>query len=136
MEFWHFHCLSWDLGLGFKILKFSFLMLKFKKYRVRRFAPSPVLSWKSSRTARDFSSCTVKISRCGVNFMISMQNINKNLQFSLCGNWLRIDCLYSGWRIYCTGRDFYHMGREISRHAGTCPGHVLGKERSGEPYTF
>jgi hypothetical protein len=39
-------------------------------------------------------------------------------------------------RIYRTARDFYRKGRKISRRAGTCPGHVPGKEQSGEPYTF
>jgi hypothetical protein len=37
------------------------------------------------------------------------------------------DGLFILWlRIYRTERDFYHTGRKISRHAGTCPGHVLG----------
>jgi hypothetical protein len=40
------------------------------------------------------------------------------------------------WKIYRTVRDFYSMGRKISRCAGTCPGHVLGKKRNGENYTF
>jgi hypothetical protein len=58
--------------------------------------------------------------------MTSMQNINKNQLFSPGRNWLRINCLYSGWGIYRTARDFYCTGRKISCRAGTCPGHVLG----------
>jgi hypothetical protein len=51
--------------------------------------------WTSSSTARNFSNRTVKISHRVVNLMPSMQNINKNLQFSPCGKWLMINCLYS-----------------------------------------
>jgi hypothetical protein len=51
-------------------------MLKFKKYRVRRFVPSQ-LFWTSSRTLRDFSHRTVKISHRAVNLMTSMQKITK-----------------------------------------------------------
>jgi hypothetical protein len=43
------------------------------------------VSMTSSRTVRDFSHRMVKISHRTVNLMWSMQNINKNLRFSLCG---------------------------------------------------
>jgi hypothetical protein len=52
-----------------------------------------------------------------------MRELAKDKLFTLC------------WKIYCTARDFF-LRREKSLRAATGPGHVPGKEQSGEPYTF
>jgi hypothetical protein len=101
-------------------------MLNFKKYRVCRFAPSPVSVLDKFPHCKIFSPCTVKISHRAVNLMISMQNLNKNRRFSLCGNWLRIDGLYSGWRIYRMGRDFLPYGEKNLSPCGN-----LSRTRTG-----
>jgi hypothetical protein len=80
-----------------KFLKFSFLMLKFKKYMVRRFAPSPVSVLDKFPHGERFFSPYSKIFRRVVNLkkMTSMQNINKNLRFSPWG--LAKDKLFILW---------------------------------------
>jgi hypothetical protein len=93
--------------LNFK--NFDFI-LRVKKYSVEPLLLARYVSWTSSFMARDFSSPYGKISRRAVNLMTSMQN--KNLCFSPCRNWLKINCLYSGWRIYSTARDFYLTGKK------------------------
>jgi NAD-dependent dihydropyrimidine dehydrogenase PreA subunit len=123
---------SWDcpfkLSLAKKVKKHNISDLRQKPEFLKSFIPT--LRWREI-----FLPYGKILSPCG-----KFNNINaklrkqKNLWFSLCGNWLRVDCVYSGWRIYSTARDFYRTGRKISRCAGTCPGHVLGYEQSGTPY--
>jgi hypothetical protein len=138
MTFGRFHCIAGNFLmircriLNFKIFNFFSMV---KKYSVCRFAPRPVrVLDKFPHSERFFSPFGKNLSPCGK--FNGMQNINKNLGFSPCGNRLRINCLYSTWRIYCTARDLYRTGRKISRRAGTCPGQVADEERSGESYTF
>jgi hypothetical protein len=65
-----------------------------------------------------------------------MQNINKNLRFSLCGIPLMINCLYcvggftARWEI-STAR-----WEKIFHCAGTCHWHVPAYERNGRCHTF
>jgi hypothetical protein len=96
--------------LNFK--NFDFILIVKKYTRVRRFAPSPVLVLdKFPHGERFFSPYGKNLSPCGnFNDIIAKHK----------------HCLYSGWRIYRTARDFYRTGRKISRRAGTCPEQVPG----------
>jgi hypothetical protein len=95
--------------LNFK--NFDFILMV-KKYRVRRFAPSPVLVLdKFPHGERFFSPYGKYLSPCGkFNDIIAKHK----------------HCLYSGWRICRTARDFYRTGRKLSRSAGTFPGQEPG----------
>jgi hypothetical protein len=95
------------------MLKHSFLMLKFKKYSVGRFAPGPVLVLdKFPHSERFFSPYGKNLSPRGkFNDIIAKHK----------------HCLYAGWRIYRTARKISRSTeRKISRRAGTCPGQVPG----------
>jgi hypothetical protein len=116
------------LMIRFRILKFknfNFILMA-KKYSVCGFVPSPVCVLdKFPQGERFFSPYGKNLSQCGkfndidANYkqksaILPVQELAKDKLFILC------------WRIYCTARDFYHIGRKISRRAGTCPGHVPG----------
>jgi hypothetical protein len=80
--------------IGCRILNFKNFdfILMVKKYRVRRFAPSPVLVLdKFPHGKRFFSPYGKNLSPCGkFNDIIAKHK----------------HCSYSGWRIYRTARDF------------------------------
>jgi hypothetical protein len=75
----------WGLsGEGFKILKFSFLMLKFKKYRVRRFTPSQVRVLNQlPHGERFFSRYGKNLSPCGKFNDIDSKNKQKSAIFTV-----------------------------------------------------
>jgi hypothetical protein len=56
-------------------INFDFFLMV-KKYRVRRFAPSLVLVLEKFPHSERFFSPYSKISRCAVNLLTSLQNIN------------------------------------------------------------
>jgi hypothetical protein len=101
-------------------------MLKFEKYRVCRFAPSPLhVLDKFPHGNRFFSLYGKNLSPCGKfndidakhnqkSVIFTMRELAKDKLFTLC------------WKIYRMVRNFYCTGRIIFRCAGTCPGHVTG----------
>jgi hypothetical protein len=71
-----------------------------KKFRVRRFAPNPVLVLdKFTHGERFFSLFGKNLSTCGkFNDIIAKHK----------------HCLYSGWRIYLRARDFYRGEKSLA----------------------
>jgi hypothetical protein len=107
-----------------------------KKYRVRRFAPSPVLVLdKFPHGERFFSPYGKNLSSCGKFNDIDANHKQKSLILPVREP--AKDKLFILYLEDLThGEKFYRTGRKISCRAGTCPGHVPGEERSGEPYTL
>jgi hypothetical protein len=102
------------------------LILKFKKYRVRRFAPSSVrVLDQFPHGERFFSPNGKNLSPCSKfndidakhkqkSAISTVRELAKDKLFILC------------WLIYRTARDLFRTVRKISRRAGTGPGHIPG----------
>jgi hypothetical protein len=99
-----------------------------KKYSVCRFAPRPVrVLDKFPHCERFFSPYGNNLLPCGKFNDIDAKQKQKSTMLPVREPAKdKLFILYL--RIYRTARDLYRMGRKISRCAGTCPGHVPGKE--------
>jgi hypothetical protein len=65
-----------------------------------------------------------------------MQNINKNLRFSPCRNWQRIDCLYSGWRFTARGEIFTVWGEKSLAVRELVQDTYLARSEAANPIHF
>jgi hypothetical protein len=111
-------------------------MLKFKKYRVRRFAPRPVrVQDKFPHGERFFSLYSKNLWPCGKFNDIDAKHKQKPAILPV-----REPAKDKLFTLYLEdlpyGERFLPYGRKISRRDGTCPGHVPGEERSGKHNTF